>query len=123
MIAVEVSGDDVVLVRRPGQPHGPVCDGLRDGDDKSYAARQQEVAIAAWGLTLQEDVSLTVAVKVSDNDVVGIAGPIDPQVVARPRLPGRVGRTRAIGYGDAAGHSGILGDVENVGLAVAVKIP
>ena len=119
-IPVEVPDDEPMLIGRPDKPHRLRRKGLADGRDLARAIGQQEIAVAR-DVRLQEDVGLAVLVEIPHDDRIGVRGPGDPEVIARPALPGTGGGS-PVRKQNSARVARVAGDIEQVRVAVAVEV-
>src|SRR5207302_4011272 len=91
-----------------------------DGRDFAGTIGQDDVTVAR-DVRLQEDVGLAVPVEVPHDDRIGVRGPGDPEVIARPALPGN-GGGGAVREQNSARVARVAGDIEQVRVAVAVEV-
>lgn len=120
LIAIDIAGKDSVLVRRPLQAQVSVRYRLTDSCDLSLTIRKQQVVIAG-SAALKKDVRPTVAAEIGHDGSIDLARPGNAQVVGRPGLEWKI-RPTAVGSRNAARLAHVFGDVQDIGLAVAVKI-
>lgn len=119
-IAAEIAHMDAVLIRRPGQSPAAVRYLLGDRGELAVSVGQQHV-VPTGRVPLQKQIVALIVVEAADLHRMGAAVPLDAEVIAEPGLIGNI-RSRAVGPGDAARPSGIVGDVQQIGFSVPVEI-